>query len=191
QLTAIQFNSCWIENKGNLQFEVHALPAEAQLAPVYGILTKDVNGDGYLDLLLNGNEFSMAPALGRNDGFNGVVLMGNGKNFKALSPQQSGFYVAGNGKALIELAVAGNDAVMASQNFGPLKTFKQTGINESVTLLPDDRYVTITLQNGQTRKQEYYWGAGFLSQSPNQVSFNSSVRAAEVTNRKGEKRKLK
>jgi hypothetical protein len=191
QLSAINFNSCWIENKGNLQFEVHALPVEAQFAPVYGILTKDVNGDGYLDLLLNGNEFSMAPALGRNDAFNGVVLMGNGKGFKAISPQLSGFYVAGNGKALIELAMSGNYAVVASQNFGPLKTFKQTTMDELVALLPDDRYVSITLKNGQTRKQELYWGSGFLSQSPNMVSLNPSVRWIEVTNRKGDKRKLK
>jgi hypothetical protein len=191
QLSAINFNSCWIENKGNLQFEVHALPAEAQFAPVYGILTKDINRDGYLDLLLNGNEFSMAPALGRNDAFNGVVLMGNGKGFKAISPQLSGFYVAGNGKALIELAMSGNYAVVASQNFGPLKTFKQTTMDELVALLPDDRYVSITLKNGQTRKQELYWGSGFLSQSPNMVSLNPSVRWIEVTNRKGDKRKLK
>jgi hypothetical protein len=191
QLSAINFNSCWIENKGNLQFEVHALPAEAQFAPVYGILTKDINRDGYLDLLLNGNEFSMAPALGRNDAFNGVVLMGNGKDFKAISPQLSGFYVAGNGKALIELAMSGNYAVVASQNFGPLKTFKQTTMDELVALLPDDRYVSITLKNGQTRKQELYWGSGFLSQSPNMVSLNPSVRWIEVTNRKGDKRKLK
>lgn len=190
-LTAVNFNTCWLENKGGLQFELHALPAAAQLAPVYGILARDLNQDGYLDLVLNGNEFSMAPSLGRNDALNGVVLLGNGKSFTFLPPGKSGFYVAGNGKALIELIINGNYSVSASQNFGPLKTFRQKETDRWVSLLPNDRIVTLQLSNGQTRKQELYRGSGFLSQSPAMVSLNASVLSAEVTNSKGEKRKLK
>ncbi|MFM9020566.1 MAG: hypothetical protein ACKOOA_04495, partial [Sediminibacterium sp.] len=60
----------------------------------------------------------------------------------------------------------------------------------SVALLPNDRTVLLQLINGQKRKQEQYWGSGFLSQSPGIVSLNQSVKSAEVTNSKGEKRKL-
>ncbi|WP_371388622.1 FG-GAP repeat domain-containing protein, partial [Salmonella sp. M312] len=60
-LSANNFNSCWIENKGNNEFVFHTLPTLAQLAPVYGILCDDYNKDGKLDILLNGNEYGMAP----------------------------------------------------------------------------------------------------------------------------------
>lgn len=190
QLNAVNFNSSWIENKGGLQFEVHALPSEAQLAPVYGIIARDIDEDGYLDLLLNGNEFSMAPALGRNDALNGMILMGNGKSFQPLTPGKSGFYVGGNGKALIEWMVNGRYAISASQNFGPLKTFQLTKVTNPVALLPNDRTVHLQLTNGQTRKQEHYWGSGFLSQSPGIVILNQSIKSVEVINSKGEKRKL-
>jgi hypothetical protein len=58
-------------------------------------------------------------------------------------------------------------------------------------LEPEDRIVSIQLANGQTRKQETYWGSGFLSQSPNMVVLNKSITAVQVSNKKGEKRTLK
>ena len=123
-IQATQFASVWIENKGNMQFEVHPLPALAQFAPVYGIVTQDINGDGFLDLILNGNDFSMAPYLGRNDALNGSVLLGNGKTFHALTPAQSGFYVPGNGKSLIKLTIDGKPVFVAAQNGGAMKVFR-------------------------------------------------------------------
>lgn len=36
---------------------MHPLPVDAQLAPVNGILTMDVNGDSWTDVLLVGNDF--------------------------------------------------------------------------------------------------------------------------------------
>ncbi|MCA6474796.1 MAG: RNA-binding protein, partial [Chitinophagaceae bacterium] len=164
---------------------------EAQLAPVYGIVARDIDEDGYLDLLLNGNEFSMAPSLGRNDALNGVVLMGKGKSFIALAPGKSGFYVGGNGKGLVDFMLNGNYAISAAQNFGPLKTFQLKQSSRAIALEPEDRIVTIQLANGQTRKQEVYWGSGFLSQSPNMVVLNKSITAVQVSNKKGEKRTLK
>ncbi|MGK4422309.1 hypothetical protein ACSLVQ_29085, partial [Klebsiella pneumoniae] len=86
-----------IENKGNNEFVFHTLPTLAQLAPVYGILCDDYNKDGKLDILLNGNEYGMAPYLGRYDAACGLVLLGDGKgNFTPLSLPYSGFYIPGN-----------------------------------------------------------------------------------------------
>ncbi|MFZ9719265.1 MAG: FG-GAP-like repeat-containing protein, partial [Chitinophagaceae bacterium] len=76
---ATQFNTCWVENKGKDGFVLHTLPAMAQWSPVYGICTDDYNGDGNVDILLNGNEFSMTAILGRHDAMNGLLLLGNGK----------------------------------------------------------------------------------------------------------------
>ena len=61
KFTVAGFATIWIENKGNFNFEIHALPAEAQLSTVYGIVAGDFNADGNIDIALNGNEYSMAP----------------------------------------------------------------------------------------------------------------------------------
>ncbi|MFM7671980.1 MAG: VCBS repeat-containing protein [Bacteroidota bacterium] len=120
-IAATHFASVWIENKGNFQFEIHPLPSIAQFAPIYGIVAQDVNADGQVDLILNGNEFGMAPYLGRNDALNGLVLLGNGKSFRPLTPAQSGFFVPGNGKSLIPLKIGTRSALVAAQNGGSLK----------------------------------------------------------------------
>lgn len=123
--TATNFTSCWFENKGNFEFTIHALPLEAQFAPIFGIVAKDLDEDGHIDLVLNGNEFSMAPYLGRNDALNGLVLKGDGKGkFKPLSIAASGFYVKGNGKGLAEVVINGKQCIAAVENTGNLYLYK-------------------------------------------------------------------
>ncbi len=52
------FESAWIENLGNGTFRIHPLPIEAQISPVFGMLSGDYNSDGNCDLLLTGNSYS-------------------------------------------------------------------------------------------------------------------------------------
>ena len=123
-LSANNFNSCWIENKGNNEFVFHPLPTLTQLAPVYGILCDDYNKDGKLDILLNGNEYGMAPYLGRYDATCGLVLLGDGKgNFNPLSLPHSGFYIPGNGRSLLQINQPNKKWIIAGQNAGTLKIF--------------------------------------------------------------------
>jgi hypothetical protein len=83
-------------NLGNLKFEGHALPDEAQLAPVYAISVADVNKDGVKDILLGGNLHGVKPEFGRYDASYGTVLLGQ-KNatYQALLPRQSGMQLKG------------------------------------------------------------------------------------------------
>lgn len=189
-LSAVNLETGWIENKGKLSFEWHALPAAAQFAPIYGSLCYDVNSDGWLDLILNGNEFSMAPALGRNDALNGLVLLGNGKTFTVMPPSNSGFYVGGNGKSLSALAVGNRLMITASQNNGPLKSFIAQTDYSIIPLKQDDKTVEITLFNGQKRKQEVYWGSGFLTQSANMLIKDKTVSSITIINNQGQKRTI-
>ena len=62
---AVFMQSAYIENQGNGKFEIRPLPSEAQFAPVFGIVTDDLNGDGNLDIALTGNDFGAEPAIGR------------------------------------------------------------------------------------------------------------------------------
>lgn len=190
QLSANNFHSCWIENKGNMQFTLHPLPAQAQWAPVYGIVAADFNGDGNTDIALNGNEYSMAPALGRYDGLNGLVLQGDGKgNFLPLSILKSGFYVPGNGKAAAQLVLNGKLTLAAAQNSSSLKLFTSKSVNRKIIVLQaTDVSAMVYLKNGQKRKEEFYYGSSFLSQSGRFIQLSPAVLSVEITNTKNQKR---
>ena len=192
KLSANNFHSSWIENKGNFQFEMHSLPTEAQIAPVYGIVANDFNQDGNEDIALNGNEYNMSPSLGRYDGFKGLILLGDGKgHFNSLGLKESGVMIDGNGKALGELVLNNQYTLIASQNEGTMKMFK---LNEPVSTIfsanPNDAYAIIHLKKGGKRKLEFYHGTGFMTQSTSNIQLNKSINFAEVFDNNGKSRKI-
>ncbi|TMI67649.1 MAG: RNA-binding protein, partial [Bacteroidetes bacterium] len=94
QLTANYFKSVYIENKGNGGFRLQPLPEMAQMAPLNGMVVEDINEDGYLDIIISGNDYGTEVSTGRFDAMNGLVMTGNGKgSFKALSLKETGFFV--------------------------------------------------------------------------------------------------
>ncbi|MDW3652571.1 MAG: VCBS repeat-containing protein [Bacteroidia bacterium] len=100
-LKAVELRSIYIKNKGNLNFEINALPLEAQLSPIYAIEVLDVNGDSNKDLILAGNLYGTRVKFGRYDANHGIVLLGDGSgNFSALSPTKSGLNVKGETRAI-------------------------------------------------------------------------------------------
>jgi hypothetical protein len=79
------FEHVYLENQGNLQFAITSLPIETQSSPIYGIITHDWNGDGFLDALMVGNFHQREIETTRSDAGTGVVLVGDGTgHFKAL-----------------------------------------------------------------------------------------------------------
>lgn len=72
-------NSVCLENTGNLEFNVHALPKMAQISSVNNILVRDFNKDGYLDLFLTGNYYEISTQLSRLDASQGELFL-NDKN---------------------------------------------------------------------------------------------------------------
>lgn len=181
--------SCWAENKGNYQLVLHALPVQAQLAPVYGIAAADVNADGNLDLVLNGNEYSMAPYLGRHDALQGEVLLGNGRgDFAAASAWQSGLHLPGNGKGLVLLNRRGQPALLAANNSGASTLYQQANAR-LVPLAPTDRYLLVQLSDGRQRREEPGSGT-FLSQSGRYACFTPAIKQITVVDSKGQRRIL-
>ena len=71
------------------------LPKEARGFPTLnGMLADDFDGDGNLDVLINGNDFGTEVSIGRYDALNGLLLNGDGAGgFSSLSIQQSGIYI--------------------------------------------------------------------------------------------------
>jgi hypothetical protein len=123
---ANNFSSSYLENLGGGKFRLHALPWQAQLAPVYGMIIQDVNGDGNKDLILCGNEFGTEVSKGRMDALNGLVLPGKqGKGFSVLSIAESGIFIPGNARGMVSLkAPDGKLLIAAVQHRGPIKLFK-------------------------------------------------------------------
>lgn len=110
--TCTETRSCWLENTGG-KFIMHALPAEAQFAPVNAIVCTDVDGDNINDLLLAGNEYQAEVNTGRYDASYGCYLKGTGNgNFTAISPASSGFIVNGDVKDMKLITTANNQRLL-------------------------------------------------------------------------------
>ncbi len=180
KLSAINMQSGWMENKGNFEFAFHPLPAAAQWSVVYGIAVNDFNGDGNIDLALNGNDYSIAPVQGRADAFYGLLLQGDGKgNFTGLNALQSGLYIPGDGKALVQMQWGDDIALAASQNGGPLLFFKNNANNRLVPVEADITAAIITYKDGKKRKEEFYYGSSFYSQSARFIQISPAVKNVE------------
>lgn len=132
RIEADLFESCWFENMGNGQFTIHPLPMEAQMAPIFAILSSDFNGDGKIDLLISGNTHAPDPVTGRYDAFNGLLLIGEDEqSFQPQSLQRSGFYLPGEGRDLQLVHTAdGKKLILAFQNNGQLKVFEKNSTEQ-------------------------------------------------------------
>ncbi|MFN7099995.1 MAG: VCBS repeat-containing protein [Flavobacterium sp.] len=101
QKTVSYQESCVAINTGNGKFVVTALPAQVQFSSVNSIATMDVNKDGYLDLILGGNQYEFKPQYGRLDANYGSLLLGSKKGtFTSSNSTASGFFVRGEIKKI-------------------------------------------------------------------------------------------
>jgi hypothetical protein len=184
--------SAYIENLGSGNFKLSALPIEAQVAPVNGILATDVNGDSWLDILLVGNDYGNEVFIGRHDAFTGVTLLNDTKgSFVTEKSSNSGFYVPNDAKALVQLSRPTGDLIIASQNQDSLRVFSSP-TQFKFTFKPEqlDEYVIASFKDGKKQKFEIYYGAGFHSQSTRNLNIPTGVVELEVFNSKGESRKI-
>ncbi|MEP6513668.1 MAG: VCBS repeat-containing protein, partial [Parafilimonas sp.] len=189
-LSANNFKTSYIRNDGNDQFTIIALPAQAQISGIFGMVAEDVDGDGNLDVIMNGNDYGTEVSVGRYDALNGLVLKGDGKgNFEPLTILQSGIFIPGNGKALVKFFnKSGECFLAASQNRGPLKVFLMKQQQHLVPVQFNETYALLKLKNGKTRKQELHYGEGFLSQSGRFINTNAQVVSVDIFDSKGNKR---
>src|SRR5205814_10113174 len=86
------FATTLVRNNGDGSFTLVPLARAAQLAPVYGILAGDVDGDGKTDLLLAGNFDGVQPDIGRMSASYGRLLKDDrAGRFTPVRADQSGF----------------------------------------------------------------------------------------------------
>jgi enediyne biosynthesis protein E4 len=179
-LSANTMSSCFIENLGIGKFQSTPLPVEAQIAPIYGMLSYDYDGDGFLDVMMVGNDYGMELQQGHADAFNGLVLKNKGnKTFTPLSKVQSGFNVPHDARALTRIAVENNtkELFLASQFRDDLKVFRPKKTVKKLALASkNETKAVILLKNGQKRLMEFYWGHSFLGQESRSIALDETMQ---------------
>lgn len=189
--SAVRFETSYLENREDGTFEVQALPVRAQTAPVFGILSGDYNDDGVLDVLMTGNWYASQKQSGRADAFIGAFFQGDGTgDFQYVHYTKSGFFVDGDGKGLAEVSTGeGTSLVLAAQHNGPLKAFQAPSHEgTTVSLNPRDQFARITYPDGSTRRQEFYWGSSYLSQSSRVLRVPSEAKRVVIHSPSGTRR---
>ena len=192
RLSVNTLQSSYLRNDGNGKFTISPLPVQAQVSVLNGMTVEDFDGDGNLDVVINGNDFGTEVSVGRYDALNGLLLRGDGKgNFRALSILESGVYIPGNGKALVKLRGRDGKYLMAaSQNRGNLQLYSLKKNTKSLRVQFDDVSAIVKFKNGKVQKRELYYGASFLSQSSRFLSVDDQVTSVDVTNTKNETRRI-
>ena len=109
----------YVENRGDGTFSLRPLPFEAQLTPVYALLSGDYDEDGYKDLLLAGNFYAAKPEIGRMDAGYGLFLRGDGTGvFTPVPIGDSGFRVMGQAR---DMALVADRRIVIAMNDGPVQ----------------------------------------------------------------------
>jgi enediyne biosynthesis protein E4 len=111
------FATTLVRNNGDGSFTMIPLPSEAQAAPVFGVLPRDYDGDGKVDLLVGGNFDGLKPELGKMDGSYGLFLRGDGKgHFTPVRTLDSGFFVPGQTRDIERVHTASGDRYIVARN---------------------------------------------------------------------------
>ncbi|MBS0001068.1 MAG: VCBS repeat-containing protein [Cyclobacteriaceae bacterium] len=180
--SATYFASVYLENTGDGKFNVRPLPKEAQFAPLFGMIPGDFNEDSFLDLLVIGNDFGNNQFWGRTDALNGLLLEGNGNgDFQVRNYTETGFLVQGDGKSLVVLPVEQNKLLMvASQNQDSIRVFETVHPVNVRRVDEGAGSATIHFADGNTRKQEFYFGQGYFSQPARYLSLPAGMAGFKI-----------
>ena len=113
QKKVFELETSYFENIDNQRFEKKELPKLAQISQVREIACDDLNDDGFLDIVLMGNDYHVSTQLGRLDALHGMVLyndgMGNFKNIDHLK-------VDGQVNAMQSLTIKNKNGYLIGRN---------------------------------------------------------------------------
>jgi hypothetical protein len=109
--------SCIAYNDGKGHFTIKKLPVYMQLSSVNAITLKDVNNDGYPDMIAGGNFFDLLPQFGRLDASAGNLLINDKKgNFNIVPSMRTGLNVPGETRDIITFKYKKEDCVLFLEN---------------------------------------------------------------------------
>ena len=120
KLDAYELRSCVFINDKQGGFIKQPLADAAQLSPVYGIATADVDGDGKEDIVMGGNFYESKPEVGIYDASYGVMLKGDGLGgFRAIKGSASGLHIQGAVRDMIFIETHDKTLLLVAKNNAP------------------------------------------------------------------------
>jgi hypothetical protein len=185
-------------NDGTGRFRFQPLPRIAQVAPTFGIILTELNGDGRCDAYLAQNFFTPQIETGRMDGGISLLLDGQGDGtFQPVDSAISGLVVPGDAKGLATLDLDGDlqpDLLVSVNDDRPAAFLNRAAPPENIVTVrlrgvPGNSTavgarVTVRLADQTQQTAEVYGGSGYLSQSSADLSFGTAgqpIAAIDVT----------
>lgn len=121
-----QFESVYLENKGNNTFELRRLPSLVQTSKVMVMRVEDTNKDGNLDIIIGGNFNGASMYQAQYDASYGLILMGDGKgNFLESIPTENGLMLNGDIRDIKTINTPKGILYLVSRNKDKIQVFKK------------------------------------------------------------------
>ena len=161
-------------NRGD-HFEPHPLPEEAQLAPGFGAVVADFDGDGREDLFLAQNFSQTELGTPRYDAGRGLLLLGDGKgSFVPMQGQYSGIAIPGDqrGAAAADFDQDGRVDLVVAQNAAEARLYRNRAAAPGIRIRlvgdkenPDGVGATVRVRypDGEGPIREIQAGSGYWS----------------------------
>ena len=110
------FSSVYLENTGE-KFVMKNLPKYSQLSAINKILAKDLDNDGYKDIIVSGNMYNSEVETPRNDASVGLLMnYTKEKGFQAIPSKESGLFVTGDVKDMEFIKIGDIDYIVSAKN---------------------------------------------------------------------------
>lgn len=121
------------KNNSGQSFTPISMPLYTQIGPIRSIYLKDLNGNGYKDIVVGGADYGTDIEIGPFAASVGAVLINNGNlNFNVLRPGESGFFIPGNVRSILPVRTNKGDHIMVSRNDDNFLYFRQRDVSEAV-----------------------------------------------------------
>ncbi|MEC7863089.1 MAG: FG-GAP-like repeat-containing protein [Verrucomicrobiota bacterium] len=189
-----ELNSGILLNDGNAQFNFKKLPKIAQIAPSFGIVVEDMNGDSFPDLFLAQNFYHSQVETGRMSGGMSLMLTGLGDGtFKPMWPSESGIIIPSDAKSACKADLNGDSIpdILVSSNDGPVRSYiTNADVNNTAKIRvilkgqirnPNAIGAKVIAHDSDSSKQmkEVQAGKGYLSQSTPHLFFGAKGKTIQ------------